>query len=100
MDERYKNTNGSFAVNKERLVDDFYQRLVESYSYSKSQIARRVSISDRSVADIAIWRSEDEKAQPQWNTQNRKSFNHDTTTVMSTGKHYGVPDEITVNRTV
>ena len=63
MDERYKNTNGSLAVNKEQLVDDFYQRLVESYGYSRSQIARRVSISDRSVADIAIWRSEDEKAQ-------------------------------------
>ena len=63
MDERYKNTNGSLAVNKEQLVDDFYQRLVESYGYSRSQIARRVSISDRSDAVIAIWRSEDEKVQ-------------------------------------
>lgn len=63
MDERYNNTNGSFAANKEQLVDDFYQRLVESYGYSRSQIARRVYISDRSVADIAVWRSEDEKAQ-------------------------------------
>lgn len=62
MDERYNNTNGSLSANKEQLVDDFYQRLVESYGYSKSQIARSVSISDHTVADIAIWRNGEEKA--------------------------------------
>lgn len=64
MDQLYKNTNGKgLAANKERLVNDFYQRLVESYGYSESQIARCVSISDHAVADIAIWRSKKEKAQ-------------------------------------
>lgn len=64
MDQLYKNTNGKgLAANKERLVNDFYQRLVESYGYSESQIARCVSISDHAVADIAIWRSKEEKAQ-------------------------------------
>lgn len=64
MDQLYKNTNGKgLAANKERLVNDFYQRLVDSYGYSESQIARRVSISDHAVADIAIWRSETEKRQ-------------------------------------
>ena len=63
MDERHKNTSSNLAANKEQLVNDFYQRLMESYGYSESQIARRVSISDHTVADIAIWRSKEEKAQ-------------------------------------
>ena len=63
MGERHKNTSSNLAANKEQLVNDFYQRLVDSYGYSESQIARRVSISDHAVADIAIWRSETEKRQ-------------------------------------
>ncbi len=61
MDERHKKMNNSLVANKEQLVNDFYQRLVKSYGYSESQIARRVSISGHSVADIAIWRSNEEK---------------------------------------
>lgn len=38
------------------------------------------------------------KVQPKWNTQNKKSFNYDTTTVKSNGKHYVVPDELTAYR--
>lgn len=37
---------------------------------------------------------------PDWNTANTKSFDYDTTTVKSTGKHYGVPADITVSKTV
>ena len=61
MDERHKNSSSNLAANKEQLVNDFYQRLVDSYGYSESQMARRVSISVHAVADIAIWRSEEEK---------------------------------------
>ena len=31
------------------------------------------------------------KVQPKWNKKNKKSFNHDTTTVNSSGKHNSVP---------
>lgn len=40
------------------------------------------------------------KVKPDWNTANTKSFDYDTTTVKSTGKHYGVPDDFTVYKTV
>ena len=39
------------------------------------------------------------RVKPDWNTQNKNSFDYDKTTVKSTGKHYGVPDELTVERT-
>lgn len=40
------------------------------------------------------------KVQPKWNIQNKKSFNYDTTTVKSAGKHNSVPSELTAYRTV
>ena len=40
------------------------------------------------------------RVQPEWNTLNKNSFDYDKTTVKSTGKHYGVPDEFTVERTI
>ena len=37
---------------------------------------------------------------PRWNTKNTQSFNYDTTTVNSSGKHFGVPSTITVNKII
>lgn len=36
------------------------------------------------------------KIQPVWNTENKQSFNHDTTTINSGGNHYGVPTNFTI----
>lgn len=44
--------------NKQQLVDNFYQRLVEVYNYSPAQLATGVKVSSTAVVDIAIWRSE------------------------------------------
>ena len=37
---------------------------------------------------------------PEWNTANTKSFDYDATTVKSTGKHIGVPEDFTVLRSI
>lgn len=47
--------------NKRQLTESFYHRLVESYGYSPDQLAFDVPVSSTAVADIAIWRSIDEK---------------------------------------
>lgn len=47
--------------NKRQLTESFYQRLVESYGYSLDQLAFDVPVSSTAVADIAIWRSIEEK---------------------------------------
>ena len=46
---------------KRQLTEAFYHRLVESYGYLPDQLEFNVKISTSSVADIAIWRSADEK---------------------------------------
>ena len=46
---------------KHQLIEAFYHRLVESYGYLPDQLDFNVEISASSVADIAIWRSADEK---------------------------------------
>ncbi len=40
------------------------------------------------------------KVKPNWNTANTQSFDYDSTIVKSTGKHMGVPAELTVNKKV
>ena len=40
------------------------------------------------------------KVKPEWNTANKQSFNYDTTTVRSTGEHFGVPEELIVNKSI
>ena len=47
--------------NKQQLVDNFYQRLIEVYNYSSTQLDKGVKVSNTAVADIAIWRSETDK---------------------------------------
>lgn len=49
--------------NKRQLTESFYHRLIESYGYSPDQLAFDVPVSSTSVADIAIWRSTEEKEQ-------------------------------------
>ena len=49
--------------NKHQLTTSFYHRLVESYGYSPDQLAFDVPVSSTAVADIAIWRSIEEKNQ-------------------------------------
>ena len=44
------------------LTDAFYQRLTDAYGYVPEQLGRNVSIGSAATADIAIWRSEVEKA--------------------------------------
>lgn len=46
---------------KQQLADAFFQRLVDSYGYLPEQMDFNVAISPTSVADIAIWRSPDDK---------------------------------------
>lgn len=46
---------------KRQLTEAFYHRLVESYGYLPDQLEFNVKMSTSSVADIAIWRSADEK---------------------------------------
>lgn len=50
--------------NTERsLSDAFYQRLIDVYGYVPEQLGRDVCVGNNAKADIAIWRSEDEKEQ-------------------------------------
>lgn len=46
---------------KQQLAETFFQRLVDSYGYLPEQMAFNVKVSPTSVADIAIWRSPDDK---------------------------------------
>ncbi|MCD8295047.1 MAG: N-6 DNA methylase [Clostridia bacterium] len=46
---------------KRQLSEAFYWRLVNAYGYSSEQIGVDVTVSPSSVADIAIWRSAEEK---------------------------------------
>ena len=46
---------------KQQLADAFFKRLVDSYGYLPEQMEFNVAVSPTSVADIAIWRSPDEK---------------------------------------
>ncbi len=46
---------------KQKLAETFFQRLVDSYGYLPEQMGFNVAVSPTSVADIAIWRSPDDK---------------------------------------
>ena len=46
---------------KQQLAEAFSQRLVDSYGYLPEQMEFNVAVSPTSVADIAIWRSPDDK---------------------------------------
>ena len=46
---------------KQKLSETFFQRLVDSYGYLPEQMEFNVKVSPTSVADIAIWRSPDDK---------------------------------------
>ena len=46
---------------KQKLTETFFQRLVDSYGYLPEQMEFNVKVSPTSVADIAIWRSPDDK---------------------------------------
>ena len=63
MENHRKSVKSNLTISKGQLVEKFYRRLLESYGYSKNQMATNVSIFNHSVADIAIWRSEEEKIQ-------------------------------------
>ena len=56
MDNQRKTGKSTLTISKNQLVENFYQRLLDSYGYSKNQVAKNVSIFSHSVADIAIWR--------------------------------------------
>ncbi len=45
------------------LADAFYRRLIDSYGYVPEQLGRNVNIGSSASADIAVWRSKEEKAQ-------------------------------------
>ncbi len=61
MENQCNTNNSPLTFTKMQLVENFYKRLLESYGYSKNQIAKNVSISSHSIADIAIWRNTEEK---------------------------------------
>ena len=63
MENQRKTGNDTFTISKTQLIENFYQRLLNSYNYSKNQIAKNVPISNHSIADIAIWRNGEEKTQ-------------------------------------
>ena len=46
---------------KKELAETFFKRLVDSYGYLPEQMEFDVKVSPTSVADIAIWRSPDDK---------------------------------------
>jgi len=46
---------------KQQLAETFFQRLVDSYGYLPEQMEFNVTVSPTSIADIAIWRSPDDK---------------------------------------
>ena len=46
---------------KRQLAETFFQRLVDSYGYLPDQMEFNVKVSPSSIADIAIWRSPDDK---------------------------------------
>ncbi|MBE6232275.1 MAG: SAM-dependent methyltransferase [Bacteroidales bacterium] len=46
---------------KRQLAETFFQRLVDSYGYLPDQMEFNVKVSSSSIADIAIWRSPDDK---------------------------------------
>ena len=48
-------------MNKQALVDDFFQRLKCSYDYKDEQLGRNVALCAGVNADIAIWRSVESK---------------------------------------
>lgn len=56
-----KADSSTLIANKSQLIEEFYQRLLVSYSYNETQMAKNVKISNNSMADIAIWRSENDK---------------------------------------
>ena len=47
--------------NKRQLIESFCHRLIKSYGYSPDQLAFDVPVSSASVADIAVWRTIEEK---------------------------------------
>lgn len=49
-------------IQQNSLTDAFYQRLIDAYDYVPEQLGRNVNIGSMGTADIAIWRSEEEKA--------------------------------------
>lgn len=49
------------SQSKQKLAETFFQRLVDSYGYLSEQMEFNVKVSPTSVADIAIWRSPDDK---------------------------------------
>ena len=63
MKNQHITDSNGLIFNKMQLVENFYKRLIESYGYSKNQIAKNVPISNNSIADIAIWRNAEEKIQ-------------------------------------
>ena len=46
---------------KQKLAETFLQRLVDSYGYLPEQMEFNVTVSPTSIADIAIWRSPEDK---------------------------------------
>lgn len=46
---------------KERLVEDFCKLLTANYGYSENQLGLDVNMGRGAVADIAIWKSKEEK---------------------------------------
>lgn len=46
---------------RQKLAEAFFQRLVDSYGYLPEQMEFGVKVSPTSIADIAIWRSLDDK---------------------------------------
>lgn len=46
---------------KQKLAETFLQRLVDSYGYLPEQMELNVKVSPTSIADIAIWRSPEDK---------------------------------------
>lgn len=56
---KYSHSNN---MDDSSLVDAFYQRLITAYGYIPEQLGRGISIGTNAKVDIAIWRSEADKA--------------------------------------
>lgn len=50
-------SHNEMDINKQTLVDDFCQRLMDSYDYQDGQLGRNVPLCAGVNADIAIWKS-------------------------------------------
>lgn len=53
--------NCNSIMDKTKMIENFYMRLLGDYGYKKGQIEKNVEVSHDFFVDLAIWKSEDDK---------------------------------------